>query len=233
MDDLVGFLDSFDDNHWICENCGKQFSKDYRTGKSALRGKEDKKPRFCRKKCALDSRYKDKFIILDKWRRGEKVSSEMSMADGRVRVGELTKFFWSHCRDIVMRDQKNECNICGIPPKWSGSPLTFILDHIDGNPTNHNRNNLRMICPNCNSQLETTSGKKKSGGRFGQRVLYYQMRKKIDLDNTLYLSESEWNRRRDLLLKYDRSIRGWKRLAVKQTGLSAFQIDNVFKHFNM
>jgi hypothetical protein len=232
MDDSIGFFDNFDNNQWICENCGKQFDKDYRTGKNVFRRTREINPRFCSKKCALDSRYKDKFIILNKWSQGENVSAEMSMADGRVRVGELTKFFWHRCRDILMHEQGNKCEICGMPPEWNGSSLTFILDHIDGNPTNHIKDNLRMICPNCNSQLETSRGKK-SGGRYCQRILYYQMRSKIGITSESDLSEDEWNHRRDLLLKYDREIRGWKSKAVRQTGLSIFQINNVLQHFDM
>jgi hypothetical protein len=55
---------------------------------------------------------------------------------------------------------KNECSICGIS-EWNGKPLPLELDHIDGNPTNHNIKNLRMICPNCHSQTKTFRGKNK------------------------------------------------------------------------
>ena len=51
------------------------------------------------------------------------------------------------------------CAICGRKPKWNGMPLTFVLDHINGKHSDHNLNNLRFICPNCNSQTPTFSGR--------------------------------------------------------------------------
>jgi len=52
-----------------------------------------------------------------------------------------------------------KCSICGDPPNWKGKPLIFILDHINGDPTDNQIENLRLICPNCNSQLDTHCGK--------------------------------------------------------------------------
>ena len=51
------------------------------------------------------------------------------------------------------------CSICGLKPVWQGKPLTLILDHIDGYNKNNVLSNLRWVCPNCNIQLDTTSGK--------------------------------------------------------------------------
>lgn len=47
--------------------------------------------------------------------------------------------------------------------------IVFILDHIDGNPFNNRRLNLRLICPNCDSQLDTFKSKNKGGGRYYRR----------------------------------------------------------------
>ena len=41
----------------------------------------------------------------------------------------------------------------------------FVLDHIDGNADNNNRENLRLICPNCDSQLDTYKSKNKNSAR--------------------------------------------------------------------
>lgn len=53
------------------------------------------------------------------------------------------------------------CSICENTGEWLGKKLTLQLDHIDGNPRNHTRDNLRFICPNCHSQTETFSGRNK------------------------------------------------------------------------
>lgn len=53
-----------------------------------------------------------------------------------------------------------KCEKCGIE-KWQNKPLTLHLDHIDGNSTNHNIENLRILCPNCHSQTDTYCGRNK------------------------------------------------------------------------
>lgn len=52
-----------------------------------------------------------------------------------------------------------KCALCACDPIWKDKPLVLILDHIDGVNNNHLLNNLRFVCPNCNSQLPTHSGK--------------------------------------------------------------------------
>jgi hypothetical protein len=53
---------------------------------------------------------------------------------------------------------KDECSICGWTKKPENADLTPCeLDHIDGNPTNHLRENLRLLCPNCHSLTRTYS----------------------------------------------------------------------------
>lgn len=53
------------------------------------------------------------------------------------------------------------CSLCQIGPWWDGKPLTLILDHINGVPDDHRIENLRFVCPNCNSQLDTHAGRNK------------------------------------------------------------------------
>jgi ribosomal protein S14 len=47
---------------------------------------------------------------------------------------------------------KNECAICGQGPKWMNKELILILDYINGIPSDNRLKNLRLLCPNCNSQ---------------------------------------------------------------------------------
>lgn len=58
----------------------------------------------------------------------------------------------------VIRDKlipMDRCAICGMEPFWNGKPLTFRLDHINGNHYDNRLENLRFICANCDSQLNT------------------------------------------------------------------------------
>ena len=57
-----------------------------------------------------------------------------------------------------------ECEICGKQPFWRGKPLTLILDHINGYNKDNRLENLRWVCPDCNSQLDTTNGKNQNHG---------------------------------------------------------------------
>ena len=60
---------------------------------------------------------------------------------------------------------ENECAICGLAGKWQGKPIVMVLDHINGANNDNRLKNLRLLCPNCNSQQPTFSrgsGKQRS-----------------------------------------------------------------------
>jgi len=47
-----------------------------------------------------------------------------------------------------------------------------VLDHIDGDSGHNARSNLRLICPNCDSQLPTYKSRNKGRGRAWRRKRY-------------------------------------------------------------
>jgi hypothetical protein len=53
----------------------------------------------------------------------------------------------------------DKCDICGQEPEWKGKSLVMVLDHINGNSTDNRKENLRLLCPNCNSQQKTFAGR--------------------------------------------------------------------------
>ena len=68
-------------------------------------------------------------------------------------------------KKIFIEEQGGVCAICGCKPEWNGKPLVFILDHINGDASDNHRENLRMICPNCDTQLPTFKSKNKNSTR--------------------------------------------------------------------
>ena len=61
---------------------------------------------------------------------------------------------------------ENKCYVCGQEPEWNGKKLVMILDHINGINNDYRLENLRLLCPNCNSQQDTFCGRnvKMKGG---------------------------------------------------------------------
>ena len=74
-------------------------------------------------------------------------------------------------RKYLIYKKGNKCSICKIK-KWRRKDIVFITDHIDGDSTNTKINNVRLICPNCDSQLSTFKGRNVGKGRFNRRKRY-------------------------------------------------------------
>jgi ribosomal protein S27E len=53
----------------------------------------------------------------------------------------------------------DRCSICGHEPEWNGKSLVLVLDHVNGKSNDHRKENLRLLCPNCNSQQDTFAGR--------------------------------------------------------------------------
>jgi len=52
-----------------------------------------------------------------------------------------------------------KCQKCGNGDNWQGEKLVLIMDHINGDHHDNRLENLRFLCPNCNSQTETFCGR--------------------------------------------------------------------------
>lgn len=76
-------------------------------------------------------------------------------------------------KNTILEEQNNKCKICGCINEWNDKKLIFVLDHIDGKASNNKRENLRLICPNCDSQTDTYKSKNKNSER-SYRKKYYE-----------------------------------------------------------
>lgn len=68
--------------------------------------------------------------------------------------------------------QGSTCALCKRSDQWEGQTLVLILDHIDGDSANNHRDNLRLVCPNCDSQLPTYKARNRGRGRAWRRARY-------------------------------------------------------------
>ena len=127
----------FEDRVCNCKNCGKEFH-----------------PRFssfgiyCSNKCQQEYQSKIKY---------QKFLEHPELYYSKSNITWVKKF--------ILEEQEHKCAKCGYLDIWNDKPLVFILDHIDGHANNNSRDNLRLVCPNCDSQLDTYKSKNKNSDR--------------------------------------------------------------------
>ncbi len=65
-----------------------------------------------------------------------------------------------------------ECAECHID-EYNKLPIVLQVDHIDGDASNNDLDNLRLLCPNCHSQQSTWGGGNKGNGRKAKGLPLY------------------------------------------------------------
>jgi hypothetical protein len=65
---------------------------------------------------------------------------------------------WRAARGIPQRCDQQGCQFYRSSLLWNGQVLPLILDHISGNSADNSPDNLRLLCPNCDSQNSHTRG---------------------------------------------------------------------------
>lgn len=67
-------------------------------------------------------------------------------------------------KKYILLENEYKCFQCGIN-QYNNKKLTLELDHIDGDGTNDNKNNVRLLCPNCHGLTPTFKGKNIGNGK--------------------------------------------------------------------
>lgn len=158
-----------------CLECGKRISHSKKFCSHSCSALYNNKPRGVKevKKCIQCG----KEFTQCKASRGLFCSTECSTKyrflekDRKYLNGKITSM--QTLKRHYVYHNKYACSICGIS-SWNGKKLVLVLDHIDGNPDNNSPENLRLVCPNCDSQLETYKGKNMGKGRYSRRKRYHE-----------------------------------------------------------
>ncbi|WP_176126675.1 HNH endonuclease [Mycobacterium sp. D16R24] len=96
-------------------------------------------------------------------------STRLWLESGEARVRSEQSHF---IRLFLAEAQSGRCAICSGASIWQDSPLVLALYRIDGKPANNCRENLRLVCPNCDSQLPAYKSRNRGNGRSFRRQRY-------------------------------------------------------------
>lgn len=130
----------------ICLNCNTEFVVSYNGAK------------FCSNKCNGE------------YVKAKKLEHYLNNQSEYCNANKGVKFLKQH----ILKEQNNCCDICGNKNEWNNKSIVFVLDHINGDASNNRRENLRLICPNCDSQLDTYKSKNKNSARKERYLLNYK-----------------------------------------------------------
>lgn len=128
-----------------CVNCNEQYLS------------TSKHSKYCSKECEIT------------YKTNKKYEFYLNNQDDYCKITDI-KFLKRH----ILKEQNNCCEICENKNVWNEKMIVFILDHINGDASNNRRENLRLICPNCDSQLDTYKSKNKNSARKQRYLLNYK-----------------------------------------------------------
>lgn len=113
------------------------------------RGPPRSKLRFFCSKCGVETNLKNGFC-----RTHEK---HHNISLGLVAVRDTLKKW-------LISQRGYACERCNTA-QWMAAPVPLEIDHVDGNAGNNDPSNLRVLCPNCHSQMPTSKGRNRGNGR--------------------------------------------------------------------
>lgn len=135
----------------LCKQCGKEFF----SNRSAV---------FCSLRCSSEyfsnKAFEELLSTIQK-------TGEFPKGSGKTNNMEANR---PQVKRYLERMHGHRCSICGNT-EWMGKPIPLVVDHIDGNPSNCKVENFRLVCGNCDMQLDTYAGRNKGHGRTWRKTI--------------------------------------------------------------
>lgn len=151
---------------------------------------KNKKNKYCNQSCAALSNNKNKIIFKDCLfcgrnfhpKNGNKVkfcSRKCCAEHTKQKTIDLIKsgkYNTKSCQHFTLKkylitSRGHRCECCNND-KWMDQPIVLTMDHIDGNATNNNLDNLKLLCWNCHSLTTTFGAKNKNSKRIYRKERY-------------------------------------------------------------
>lgn len=152
-------------NRYCSKSCAAQVnnqgvSRNYKTGQATRKpclncDKETTNIKYCSTNCHQAYVWE---VVTNKIREGKNANINSKVSP-------------SIPKRYLLETRGRECEMCGRK-NWNRKPIPIVLDHIDGDSTNWELKNLRLICPNCDAQTDTYKGKNAGNGRHWRRQRY-------------------------------------------------------------
>jgi hypothetical protein len=149
-----------------CIKCNNEHDGSFGSGKYCSRACANSRVRTAevKKKISIGVK-KNQYWNDDEWK--AKIVEANKSPEKAAKVKETwkskrdydTAHIWS-IKKWIKEERGNKCEECGIT-EWMGKPISMEVDHIDGDTTNNDISNLKVLCPNCHSLTPTWRRRKK------------------------------------------------------------------------
>lgn len=146
--------------------------------------------------------FKNSIILKDNNQKIINPETELFIEDSPFQQSTLRKYY-----EKIF--PQTRCSICNLLPQWNEKKLIFILDHINGKNHDNRLENLRWVCPNCNSQLSTTGSRNCNKTPIKDKKMNYciDCGQAISLKSTRCLNcEQQWREKMDKANRPNREL---------------------------
>ena len=95
-----------------------------------------------------------------------KAQRKILFSQGKLKLRQNIK-------PLIKERDGHKCSICKLT-QWNNKDIPLVLDHIDGDASNNDPSNFRLVCRNCEAFLPTFVGRNKGNGRQSRGMKYWE-----------------------------------------------------------